>query len=369
MSEETQEIMNEDEFWDDGALELSEEEVEAMESTEKVEEDAEDIEETTEEDVEDTEESVEESNETEEEEEEEDETFVKGYDIFKENIFKYLPEDYEFKATEKGFEEALNVVEDTIAGNIHSQYLAQLEGNPKAKAYLDFLVKTEGNGDFEKWQKVYNTDISSFKEEDMSDNDVAKVVYSEYLKFQGLEDEDILQKLEDAEDFGTLEKEAKIALKYIPKIQEKESEELLKDYQDQKKNRDEVYQSNYNILSETAKQIKLPKERGQQLVDSIMKPVRTQGGYETTMFNYMLNRVQTNPQHILQLASLIMDYDEEKGFNFDGIASKKENTKVARNFREKLTELEKAAPISKSKGSYKSHKRDKAPDITEGEFF
>jgi len=100
-----------------------------------------------------------------------------------------------------------------------------------------------------------------------------------------------------------------------------------------------------------------------------MKPVRTQGGYETTMFNYMLNRVQTNPQHILQLASLIMDYDEEKGFNFDGIASKKENTKVARNFREKLTELEKAAPISRSKGSYKSHKRDKAPDITEGEFF
>ena len=368
MSEETQEIMNEDEFWDDGALELSEEEVEAMESTEEVEEDAEDIEETTEEDVEDTEESVEESNET-EEEEEEDETFVKGYDIFKENIFKYLPEDYEFKATEKGFEEALNVVEDTIAGNIHSQYLAQLEGNPKAKAYLDFLVKTEGNGDFDKWQKVYNTDISSFKEEDMSDNDVAKVVYSEYLKFQGLEDEDILQKLEDAEDFGTLEKEAKIALKYIPKIQEKETEELLKDYQDQKKNRDEVYQSNYNILSETAKQIKLPKEKGQQLVDSIMKPVRTQGGYETTMFNYMLNRVQTNPQHILQLASLIMDYDEEKGFNFDGIASKKENTKVARNFREKLTELEKAAPISKSKGSYKSHKRDKAPDITEGEFF
>lgn len=368
MSEETQEIMNEDEFWDDGALELSEEEVEAMESTEKVEEDAEDIEETTEEDVEDTEESVEESNET-EEEEEEDETFVKGYDIFKENIFKYLPEDYEFKATEKGFEEALNVVEDTIAGNIHSQYLAQLEGNPKAKAYLDFLVKTEGNGDFDKWQKVYNTDISSFKEEDMSDNDVAKVVYSEYLKFQGLEDEDILQKLEDAEDFGTLEKEAKIALKYIPKIQEKETEELLKDYQDQKKNRDEVYQSNYNILSETAKQIKLPKEKGQQLVDSIMRPVRTQGGYETTMFNYMLNRVQTNPQHILQLASLIMDYDEEKGFNFDGIASKKENTKVARNFREKLTELEKAAPISKSKGSYKSHKRDKAPDITEGEFF
>jgi len=368
MSEETQEIMNEDEFWDDGALELSEEEVEAMEATEEVEEDAEDIEENTDEEVEESEQ--EEGGEVEEEdEEEEDETFAKGYDIFKENIFKYLPEDYEFKATEKGFEEALNVVEDTIAGNIHSQYLNQLESNPKAKAYLDFLIKTEGQGDFEKWQKVYNTDITSFQEEDMSDNEIAKVVYSEYLKFQGLEDEDILQKLEDAEDFGTLEKEAKIALKYIPKIQKEQSEELLKDYYEQKRSRDEVYQSNYNILSETAKQIKLPKEKGQQLVDSIMKPVRTQGGYETTMFNYMLNRVQTNPQHILQLASLIMDYDEEKGFNFDAIASKKENTKVARNFREKLTELEKAAPISRSKGSYKSHKRDKAPDITEGEFF
>ena len=158
MSEETQEIMNEDEFWDDGALELSEEEVEAMEATEEVEKDAEDIEENTDEEVEESEQ--EEGGEVEEEDEEEDETFAKGYDIFKENIFKYLPEDYEFKATEKGFEEALNVVEDTIAGNIHSQYLNQLESNSKAKAYLDFLIKTEGQGDFEKWQKVYNTDIT-----------------------------------------------------------------------------------------------------------------------------------------------------------------------------------------------------------------
>ena len=55
MSEETQEIMNEDEFWDDGALELSEEEVEAMEATEEVEEHAEDIEENTDEEVEESE--------------------------------------------------------------------------------------------------------------------------------------------------------------------------------------------------------------------------------------------------------------------------------------------------------------------------
>lgn len=363
----SEKILNEEDFWDDSALELSEEEVEKLNlSTQEIEiEKEEEIEEA---DENSSEEDSDESENEEEEEIEEDEVVAKGFELFKDSVFKYLPEDYKFKATEEGFEEALKTVETNLVESIHNQYLVQLEANPKAKSYLDFLVQTEGLGDYEKWQKVNNTDISSFKEEDMSDPELAKVVYSEYLKFQGLEDADILQKLEDAEDYGTLEKEAKIALKYIPKVQAKETDKLIEDYKAQKKSRDEVYEGNYNLLQETAKQIKLPKEKSQELIDAIMKPVRTQGGYETTMFNHMLTQVQTHPQHILQLAALIMDYTPEKGFSFDKITEKKENTKVNKNFREKLAELEKASPMSRSKTSYESHKKAKAPSIIEGDF-
>jgi hypothetical protein len=358
--------INEEEFWDLNALELPEE----AQPVEVEEEEEEVIEETDDETVEETDES-EETQESEEEEEsdEEDEVIAKGYELFKDSIFKHLPEDYKFEATEEGFENALKAVEVNLFEDIHSKYLGQLEGNEKAKAYLDFLISTEGQGDFEKWMKVNSTDLSGYTEEDLKDTDVAKAVLTEYLKFQGMEDEDILVKLEDAEDFGTLEKEAKIALKYIPKAQEKETTKLVEDYKTQKKSRDEVYTANYDILKKTADQINLPKEKKQKVVDTIMKPVRLQGGYETTEFNLILNQVQTNPEHIIQLTSLLLDYDPTKGFNLSKVTDKKENTKVAKNFRQKLAELDVSSPIGKTKGSHTQHRKTKAPDITEGEFF
>lgn len=359
--------INEDEFWDMNALELTSEEesIEESEEEEEIEVDS------TETDVDTEEESEEEESEESEEEEEveEDEVIAKGYEIFKESVFKYLPEDYKFEATEEGFENALKAVEVSLFDNIHTKYLEQIGENDKARKYLDFLVATEGQGDFEKWMKVNSTDLSGYTEEDLQDTDVAKAVLTEYLKFQGMEDEDILVKLEDAEDFGTLQKEAKIALKYIPKSQEKESEKLIKEYETQKKSRDEVYESNYNILKQSAEQINLPKEKKQRVVDAIMKPVRTQGGYETTEFNMILNTVQSNPEHIIQLASLLVDYSPEKGFSLDKITSKKENTKAVKNFREKLAALDVSSPIGKTRGSHSSHSKSKAPDITEGEFY
>jgi hypothetical protein len=100
-----------------------------------------------------------------------------------------------------------------------------------------------------------------------------------------------------------------------------------------------------------------------------MKPVRLQGGYETTEFNLILNQVQTNPEHIIQLTSLLLDYDPSKGFNFDKVLSKKENTKAVKSFRQKLADLDRDSPIVKTKGSHTSHSRTKAPDITQGDFF
>jgi len=163
-------------FWDDSALELSEEEVDKLEVSE--EEDQEDQEEQEQEEEESSEEESEESEESEEDEIEEDEVIQKGYEVFKDSVFKYLPEDYEFKATEEGFQEALDAVQVSLFDNVHNQYLAQLETNEKAKSYLDFLVATEGQGDFEKWIKINSSDLSSYTEEDIADTDVAKVIYS-----------------------------------------------------------------------------------------------------------------------------------------------------------------------------------------------
>lgn len=359
------------EFWDETpGLELPESMV--PESTEEVETSEEEVieeEETQEEETEEIEEEEEEESQEEEEEQvEEDEVIANSYEIFKDSIFKHLPEDYEFKATEEGFEDAVKTVEKNLFDGVHNQYLNQLETNSKAKSYLEFLIATEGQGDFEKWQRINNVDISSYTEDDIKETEVAKALVTEYYKTLGMEDEDILQKLEDLEDFGSLEKEAKLSLKYLPKEQEKKSKDLIEDYQTKKKSREEVYESNKKILEDTVNSLNLPKDKKGKVVESVIKPIRLRDGSETTQFNLLLNQVQSNPEHILQLSSLLLDYDPEKGFNIDSIITKRQNTKTTKGIREKLEKLEKTSPISKSRSTYGSHKRIKTPDVTEGSF-
>ena len=369
-----------DNFWDESpGLEMPDSmipkgsEEDSTEETDEVEE-TEEVDDTSEEEFEEESEEnkkpqgEEESDEEEEEEIEEDEVIANSYEVFKDSIFKYLPEDYEFKPTEEGFEDAVKTVEKTLFDGVHNQYLNQIESNPKAKSYLEFLIATKGQGDFEKWQRINSVDISNYTEDDIKETEVAKAVVTEYYKTLGMEDEDILQKLEDLEDFGSLEKEAKLSLKYLPKEQEKKSKDLVDEYQSKKKSREEVYESNKKILEDTVNSLNLPKDKKGKVVEAVIKPVRLRDGSETTHFNLLLNQVQSNPEHILQLSSLLLDYDPEKGFNIDSIITKRQNTKTTKSIREKLEKLEKSSPISKSKSTYGSHKRTKTPDITEGSF-
>ena len=41
-----------------------------------------------------------------------------------------------------------------------------------------------------------------------------------------------------------------------------------------------------------------------------------------TQFDHAMSRIYSNPDHFIQLADLVADYNEKSGFNFDRLKSK-----------------------------------------------
>jgi chemotaxis protein CheY-P-specific phosphatase CheC len=56
--------------------------------------------------------------------------------------------------------------------------------------------------------------------------------------------------------------------------------------------------------------------RKSQLKALMMAPIKD-GNTTTTKFSQTLSKVYANPQHITQLADILLDYDETKGFTFE----------------------------------------------------
>ena len=362
MIDNTQE---QEEFWD-FSLDMSEEELAEIEKKSKSKEEDDDEEQEIEnEEILDDDESQE--DEELDESEEEDDVIKTGYEVFKDSIFKYLPEDYKFKATEKGFEEAVTKVEETLFESIHSQYLQKFETNPKATEYLNFIVETNGKGDIDKWVDINLK--NNYSDEDLTDETIQKKVITEYYKLTGIEDEDIEDKLNDLEDLNKLEKESKLALKYINKYKETSTDELINDVKVTETKLKEVYDNNKQVLTSLLTESKIPSVRKQKIVEEILEPVKLQNGSEMTMLDYRINVIKSNPEHIIQFANFLLNYDPNTGFDVKNIVSKTENTKTTKSLRSKLEEVERNSTMTKSKSntSYRG-KTEKDIDLSSVSF-
>jgi len=302
----------------------------------------------------------------EEDDEVEEEIFKNGYETFKDSIFKFLPEDYKFKATEKGFEDALKETEKNLFENIHNQYLSNFENNPKAKEYLNFITETGGKGDVDKWIKINLSD--NYTEEDLENEEIQKKVIRAYYEKTGIEKDYIEEKIIDLEDFGKLDKEAKIALKYLNSSKDSENKNLIDGVKNQEIKEKEQYNINYEILNNIVKETKIPQKRQEYIIKEILDPVELSNGKKMTMLDYRLAVIKNNPEHIIELANVLMNYDPKKGLNIEKIINTKENTKQTKNLRQKLESIEGNSFISKSKSQAFNKGRKNNIDLSGASF-
>jgi hypothetical protein len=241
--------------------------------------------------------------------EDNDDYYTKYFDFLKEQGAIQVPKDFDFKPTEEGFLEAVEATKQLNYDNALDELWKALPET--GKPLLEYFLS--GGTDVSKYLQAYTS--VDLDDVDLDDEDnqirVLRQYYKEIFNYaddktskmisrlqakDGLK-EGAFDAIEDLKEHktslqarlvadGKKEKEAKIRQQEQEKTQIKES---LKDF-------------------DTSKQTKI-----EALLFNPMK-------YEdqvTTEFNYYLNKIATNPKHLVQLADLLVDYSPEKGFNLD----------------------------------------------------
>lgn len=303
--------------------EFSEEEVsDANEEVEQEEEETEEEETSTEDNEEESEEQAEESSEEESEEEVEEDPFIATINHLQEKGILQFDEEHEYE--EEGEELLEKVFSETLDKRFQEEYVDSIPED-----YQSIIKHLKAGGSLEDWvDAVKTTDFDSINLEDESNQ---KQLIEDHLLSTGMDEEDVKDKVQEYEDAGTLEKNAKTALKYLKKSEENKIKEYEAELDKavkarEKKQADDLEDFKKTVLStEELKGFKLKdKKERQELLDYITKPANTKGESKY---------IQDSKSIENQLA---LAYMSMKGFSFKDL-EKAVQTKAVSSLRKTLS--------------------------------
>lgn len=266
---------------------------------------------------------------------EEDEVIKANFEFLKTQGALYLPEDYEFLATEEGFEKA---VADSDAYRQEAIIAGMFEAMPQqGKELLQYYLN--GGTDIQAFVQMYSEpDIASLDLEDIDNQErIVKLLFKETTKFSDAK----IQKIIDSyKDDMRLKEEAEEAIPELNRLKEEKRAAFI----EEEKTREAEYKARaadakqelFTTLSSISDINGVPytKEDVNKTMAAIYNPVKLTDGSTTTMFNYRLQQTLADPKKIALLSKLM-----EEDFKFEFITRKK--TSAAANvLKNKLKEAQ-----------------------------
>lgn len=264
---------------------------------------------------------------------EEDEALKLNYEYLKGLGALYLPDDYQFKATEKGFEEAVKTSNENLQKALFD---GMFEDMPEeGKALLSYYAN--GGTNVKEFISVHSR--PDYTKVDLEDETVQEAIVREGLKrttkFSDAKIEREIESLrysfrlreaaeENQSELSRLDNEEKAALAERAKIDAAEQQKAIK--------------AEIAELSKTIKSVKdingIPiTEKDEALViNSLYNPIKLTDGTKTTSFNYKLNQALADPKRRALLAKLV-----ETDFDFSYLA-RKTKTEATVSLKDKLKE-------------------------------
>ena len=247
----------------------------------------------------------EESTEIKEEKKEEvksDNSLKSYYDINKEEGLLYDPENT-FDGTE---ESLLQIKENTIN---HYKLEAYKELWEKLPSEYQQVLKKGLSG-----EPLSNNSIDIDRIDLSSESNQKEIVRALYKETTSLSD-DKINKLLNKLDGVELEEEALEALDKLKEIKEQkvlEEKQMRLAYEKEEKERQQRFRK--TIFDTVDSDFETSKAR--KIKALMFNPIK-RGDTTSTDFQYKLQKLQENPKHLVQLAGLLLEFDEEKGFNFE----------------------------------------------------
>ena len=303
--------------------------IEPEETTEEVET----TEEITEE-VEDTTVVVEEPETPEEDSvEDEDETLKLNYEYLKGLGALHLPEDYQFKATEKGFEEAIKASNDNLQKALFDGLFEDMPEEGKA------LLNYYANGGTNVKEFVSLHSRPNYSKVDLDDETAQEAIVRESLKrTTKFTDAKIEREIEALRYSFRLREAAEEGQTTIAQMDAEERAALAERAKLEAVEQEKAVKAEIAELSKTIKSVKevngipLSDKDEALVINSLYKPIKLTDGTKTTSFNYKLNQALADPKKRALLAKLV-----ETDFDFSYLA-RKTKTEAAISLKDRLKE-------------------------------
>jgi hypothetical protein len=137
-----------------------------------------------------------------------------------------------------------------------------------------------------------------------------------------------------------LESEAHDALKELNELQEAQRQRLLQEDQARINEEKTRYEQQVELINSNIEKYKAEDARKNKIKSMFFNPIKGDDGNELTVFSHKINNIVKNPEHLVQLADLLLEYDSSKGFDFDRLQALHQTKKV-KTLKELITEGEK----------------------------
>lgn len=262
-----------------------------------------------------------------------------SFGLLKEYGIVNLPDDFNFDGTPEAFEKALELSKENLKEEAAKNLWETLPED--FKPLLQYALS--GGKDLQSFIETYtqpdysNIDLSS------PDNQ-RQVMYDYWALTSNYSPEKINRMIDALDKAGDLESEALETAQELQEIIEERKQKLIEEAaleeENQKKRIQEQTEKIVNIIDNLPN---VEKARKSRLQSFMFTPVKYEEGYSTGL-NRTIQQITSNPEHFVQLADLLADYNPNKGFSFERIKAQVE-TQKNKNFKDIIDKLESKSKI------------------------
>lgn len=276
------------------------------------------------------------------------ETIEAYFNFLKENEVLSLDDDFAFDGTPEKLQEALDT---TKSKYVEQAYSALLEKLPEqGKALLSYFYN--GGDNFQDYMDAFNSTPAS-KLDITTENGQREAVFQWYKATSKHTDDRINKFIARLELDDSLASEAESALEELKTIEANRTAELTELATQKKQQQETQYREERALLQKVIPTI-ADKSRQPKLESFLFNQIK-KGDKVKTPFNFTLEQIGATPEHLVQLADILLDYNPTTGFNMSRL-EQRVATKQVNNLKDIIEQ--KLSPKSKLSSSAASQIKD-----------
>lgn len=254
------------------------------------------------------------------------------YNFLREKGLLAVDEEFEFDGSLEKFEEAVSKTAEKLPELGADKLWNTLPEDVKG------IVKyaLEGGNDLETYFRATRIDRDLAQLDPDNPDDRKEIMHRYYKATTSYDDAKIDRLISRLEEIGGIEEEVYTTYAELKDIYAEQIAQQVAEQQAQIKQQEEFQRQYMDAISSTIDTKYKDAKNKDKLKAFILNPVNTED-FSGTMIQKSLGKILNTPEHLVQLASLLMDnYNEEKGFVLDKLENKLQ-TKVTKTLRDRLS--------------------------------